>query len=48
MNFKLTDFMSMNFKVINFMSINFVNKQISYFFPLRCFLILFSAYEILS
>ena len=28
----------MNFKLINFMSINFVNKQISYFFPLRCFL----------
>ena len=30
--------MSMNFKLINLMSMNFVNKQISYFFPLRCFL----------
>ena len=26
---------------------NFVNKQISYFFPFRCFLMLFSTYEIL-
>ena len=38
MNFKLIKFMSMNFKLINFMLINFVNKQISYFFPVRCFL----------
>ena len=30
--------MSMNFKLINLMSMNFVNKQISYFFPLRRFL----------
>ena len=36
----------MNFKLINFMSMNLVNKQISYFFPLRCFLMLFGAYEI--
>ena len=28
----------MNLKVINFMLTNFVNQQISYFFPLRCFL----------
>ena len=28
----------MNFKLINFMSMNFVNKQISYFFSLKCFL----------
>ena len=28
----------MNFRMINLMSMNFVNKQISYFFPLRCFL----------
>ena len=28
----------MNFKLINFMLINSVNKQISYFFPVRCFL----------
>ena len=38
MNFELINLMSMNFKLINFMSTNFVNKQISYFFPLRCFL----------
>ena len=38
MSFKLINFMSMNFKLINFMSMNFVNKQISYFFSLRCFL----------
>ena len=30
--------MSINFKLINFMLTNFVNKQISYFFSLRCFL----------
>ena len=30
--------MSMNFKLINLMPMNFANKQISYFFPLRCFL----------
>ena len=29
--------MSTNFKLINFMLTNFVNKQISYFFSLRCF-----------
>ena len=29
------------------MLMNFVNKQISYFFPFRCFLMLFSTYEIL-
>ena len=40
----LIKFMSMNFKLINLMSMNFVNKQISYFFPLRCFLILCSAF----
>ena len=28
----------MNLKPIKFMSINLVNKQISYFFALRCFL----------
>ena len=44
MNFKLINLMSMNFKLINLMSMNFVNKQISYFFPLRCFLILFGAF----
>ena len=38
MSFKLINFMPMNFKLINFMSINFVNKQISYFFSLICFL----------
>ena len=43
MNF--INFMSMNFKLINPMPMNFVNKQISYFFPLRCFLMLFDAYE---
>ena len=52
MNFKLINLMSMNFKLINLklinlMSMNFANKQISYFFPFRCFLMLFSAYEIL-
>ena len=36
--------MSINFKLMNFMLMNFVNKQISYFFPLRCFLILFGAF----
>ena len=36
--FKLINLMSMNFKLINLMSMNFANKQISYFFPLRCFL----------
>ena len=46
--YKLINFMLINFKLINFMLINFVNKQISYFFPLRCFLMFFSAYEILS
>ena len=30
--------MSVNFKLINLMPMNFANKQISYFFPLRCFL----------
>ena len=30
--------MLINFKLINLMSMNFVNKQISYFFPLRRFL----------
>ena len=34
----------MNLKLINFMSMNFVNKKISYFSPLRCFLVLFSAF----
>ena len=48
MDFKLINLMLINFKLINFMSMNFVNKQISYFFPLRCFLMFFSAYEILS
>ena len=48
MNFKLINLMWMNFKLINFMSMNFVNKQTSYVFPLRCFLMLFSAYEILA
>ena len=38
MNFKLINLMSMNFKLINLLSINFANKQISYFFPLKCFL----------
>ena len=38
MNFKLINLMSMNFKLINLMSMNFADKQISYFFPLRCFL----------
>ena len=47
-NFKLINFMSINFKLINLMSVNFVNKQISYLFPLRRFLMLFGAYEILS
>ena len=45
MNFKLINLMSMNFKLINLMSMSFVNKQISYFFLLRCFLMLFSANE---
>ena len=44
MNFKLINLMLINFKLINFMLMNFVNKQISYFFPLRCFLILFDAF----
>ena len=38
MNFKLINLMLMNFKLINLMSMNFTSKQISYFFPLRCFL----------
>ena len=39
MFFKLDKkFMSINFKLINFMPINSINKQISYFFSLRCFL----------
>ena len=38
MNLKLINLMSMNLKLINFMWMNFVNKQISYFFSLRCFL----------
>ena len=38
MNFKLINLMSMNFKLINLMLMDFANKQISYFFPLRCFL----------
>ena len=37
MNLKLINLMSMIFKLINVMSMNFVNKQISYFFPLRGF-----------
>ena len=43
-NFKLINLMSMNFKLTNLMSINFANKQIRYFFPLRCFLILLGAF----
>ena len=38
MNFELINLMSINFKLINFMWMNFVNKQISYLFPLTCFL----------
>ena len=47
MNFKLINLMLIYFKWINLMLVNFVNWQISYFFP-RCFLALFSAYEMLS
>ena len=47
-NFKLINLISMNFKLINLISMNFVYKQISYVSPLRCILMLFSAYEILS
>ena len=47
-DFKLINLKSMNFKLINLMSMSFVNKQISYFFPLRRFLMLFGACEILS
>ena len=43
-NFKLINLMLMDFKLINLMSMNFVNKQVSYFFPLRCFLMLFGAF----
>ena len=38
MNFELINLMSMHFKLINLMLMNLANKQISYFFPLRCFL----------
>ena len=37
--------MLINFELINFVSMNFLNKPISYFFPLRCFLMLFGAFE---
>ena len=37
--------MPMNFKLINFMSMNFVDKQISYLFPPRCFLVLMKFYR---
>ena len=47
MNFKLINFMLINFKLINFVSMNLVNKQISYFFPLRCFLMLFWCFFVL-
>ena len=46
-NFKLINLMLMNFKLINYMSMNFLNKQVSYFFPLRCLLMFDSAYGIL-
>ena len=45
MNFKLINLMLINFKLINLMSMNFINKQISYFFPLRCFLVLMKFYR---
>ena len=47
MDFKLINLMLINLKPINLMSMNFVNKQISNFFLLRWFLMLFEAYEIL-
>ena len=48
MNLKLINLMLINFELINLMSMNFINKQISYIFSLGCFLMLLSAYEILS
>ena len=43
-NFKLISPMSLYFELINLMSMNFVNKKISYFFPLRCFLMLLGVF----